>query len=215
MRVLNRMAHREEQFQPFPDRHPLPIAVLCDGYTLDVLHYEVRPALGRGACVDDSCNIRVVHHRQRLALVREASEYLAGVHPEFDDFKRYTAANGFALLGQVHSAHTPFAERSKDVITAEIVITGCPCRCIDGLSSGFVRANRTIERAQDQTLRAQSGGIAGSQFLSALRAVWHLDQTRRSYFKPFKPFAPGAVTFCAAFPYSGQMSPIRTGRLIN
>ena len=71
------------------------------------------------------------------------------------------------------------------MISAEVVITGCRCRRIDGLSSGFFRANRTIESAQDQTLRAQSGGITGTQFLSALRAVWHLDQSRRTYFTPF------------------------------
>jgi hypothetical protein len=103
----------------------------------------------------------VVHHRQRLALDGEAGEYLAGVHPEFDDFKRYKAANGFALLSQVYGAHTPFAERPKDLITAELVITGCARRRIDGLGSGFVRANRTIESALDQTLRAQSRGITG------------------------------------------------------
>ena len=38
------------------------------------------------------------------------------------------------------------------MITAEVVIAGFRCRCIDGLSSGFVRANRAIESALDQTL---------------------------------------------------------------
>jgi hypothetical protein len=173
MRMLNRMAHGEKQFQTFPDRHPLAIAVLRDGHALDVLHHEVRPALGSGACVDDSRDIRVVHDRQRLALDSEAGEDLAGVHPEFDRFKRYQAANGFALLSQVYGAHAPFAERSKDVITAEVVITSCCGPRIDGLSSEFVRANRTLEGALDQALRAESRGIAGTQPRSAFRAIWH------------------------------------------
>ncbi len=71
------------------------------------------------------------------------------------------------------------------MISAEVVITGCRGRCSDGLSSGFVRANRTIESALDQTLRAQSRGTIGIQFGSALRAVWHLDQSRSVYFMPF------------------------------
>jgi hypothetical protein len=58
---------------------------------------------------------------------------------------------------------------------------------MDGLSSGLVGANRTIESALDQTLRAQSRRITGTQFLSALRAVWHLDHSRSSYFMPFAP----------------------------
>jgi hypothetical protein len=41
-------------------------------YTIDVLHHEVRPALGRGACVENPCDVRVVHHRQCLALLGEA-----------------------------------------------------------------------------------------------------------------------------------------------
>jgi hypothetical protein len=64
---------------------------------------------------------------------------------------------------------------------------------------GFIRANRTIESAPDQTLRAQSRGIVGTQFCSALRAIWHLGRIRNSY---FMPFAPDAVTSSPAIPYS-------------
>ena len=56
------------------------------------------------------------------------------------------------------------------MISAEVVITGFRS-CVDGLSPLFGRANRTLKGAQDQTLRAQSGGIIGTQLLSALRAV--------------------------------------------
>jgi hypothetical protein len=97
------------------------------------------------------------------------------------------------------------------VITAQVVFTNCRCRWIEGLSFEFYRASRTIESALDQTIRAQSRGIAGTQFLSALKAVWHLDQSRSTY---SMPFVPDAVTFSAAIPYSWQVSRIRTGRLI-
>jgi len=88
-----------------------------------------------------------------------------------DHLQRHWPAAGSER--QVHRAHTPFAYGPNDPISAEVVITGCRCRCIDGLSSGFFRANRTIEGAKDQTLMAQSRGIAGTQFRFAPRALWH------------------------------------------
>ena len=127
--VLNRAADRKEQVPSrCADSHPLAIAVLSDRHALDVLHHEVRPALGCRAGVEDPRDVRVVHYRQRLTLVGETGEHLAGVHAEFHDFKGHTPANGLALLGQVHGAHAPFAYRSKDLITAEVVITGSRCR---------------------------------------------------------------------------------------
>ncbi|MDR3701194.1 MAG: hypothetical protein P4L56_16220 [Candidatus Sulfopaludibacter sp.] len=126
VRMVNGAAHREKKFQSFADGHPLLIAILRDGYALDVLHDKVRPALACGAGIEDPGDIRVVHDRQRLALVDEAGEHLARVHSQFDDFERYEAANRFKLFGQVDGAHTPLAERPKDPIPAEIVLTGCP-----------------------------------------------------------------------------------------
>ncbi|HLN02160.1 MAG TPA: hypothetical protein VK335_22925, partial [Bryobacteraceae bacterium] len=59
---------------------------------------------------------------------------------------------------------------------------------IGGLSSGFSRANRTVESTLDQTLRAQSRRITGTQFRPALRAVWHLDLSRSTYSIPLPKF---------------------------
>ena len=97
---------------------------------------------------------------------------------------------GSRLLGQVHRAHAPFADRPDDLITAEVVIAACRRRGIDGLGSQFVRSQRAVEGALDQTLRAQSRGTIGIQFRSALRAISHFDPVRNSH---FMPFATGAV----------------------
>src|SRR5262245_18256855 len=109
MRMLDPAADREEQRQSLLDGHSFVIAILNDGRAVDVLHDEVRAAFGRGARVEDPCDIRMIHHGQRLAFAGEASEYLTDVHYELHDFEGYLAANGFALLGQVHRAHAPFA----------------------------------------------------------------------------------------------------------
>jgi hypothetical protein len=83
------------------------------------------------------------------------------------------------------------------VIPAEVIITGCHCRGIGGLGSGFARTNRTIERALDQTVRAESRGITRTQFGTALRTIWHLgkspapisvldlEESLSAYFIPF------------------------------
>lgn len=68
------------------------------------------------------------------------------------------------------------------MVSAEVVIAGGHKTSIDRLSCGFA-PERTIESSLDQTLRAQSGGIAGIQFLSALRAVCHL--RHRGHFMRF------------------------------
>ena len=67
-----------------------------------------RPLAGR-AGVEDLGDVRVVHHRQRLALVVEAGQHLGGIHPELHNLKSHAPANGLKLFGQVNGAHTPFA----------------------------------------------------------------------------------------------------------
>ena len=80
-----------------------------DGCALDVLHHEVRAPLGGRAGVEDLGDVRMVHHRQRLALVVEAGEHLGGIHAELHNLESHAPANGFTLFGQINGAHPPFA----------------------------------------------------------------------------------------------------------
>ena len=140
-------------------------------------------------------------HRQRLALFGETREHLARVHADFYDFEGNTPANWFALLGQVYGAHATFAKSPNNLISAEVVISGCRCGCIDGLSSGSIRPNRTVESALDQAIRAQASGISGTQLRAAMRTIWHLDQSGSSN---FMLLLEGAVTFRARFLIRGR-----------
>jgi hypothetical protein len=56
------------------------------------------------------------------ALVVEAREHLGSIHAELHDLERHPAANGLALLGQIHRAHATFAQGLHDPIAAEIFI---------------------------------------------------------------------------------------------
>ena len=115
-------ADREEQGEPFLGGHPLAVAILGDGapsmYSMTKYGrpFAVAPASRMWAMFG------MVHHRQRLALVVEAGEHLAGVHPELHDLEGDAPANGFTLLGEVHGAHAAFAERADDLIAAEVVV---------------------------------------------------------------------------------------------
>ncbi len=63
----------------------MPVAVIGDRYAGDVLHRKERSAVAGHPCVEDHRDIRMVHHRQRLALRFESGHHLTRVHPGFDD----------------------------------------------------------------------------------------------------------------------------------
>ena len=57
------------------------------------------------------------HERHGLAFRLEPRDHLARVHAELDDFEGDPPAKRLFLLGQIHDAHTTFAERQKSVRT--------------------------------------------------------------------------------------------------
>jgi len=93
VRVLHPRADLQEQLQTLAVGQPVPVAVLGDRDTLDVLHHEVRPAVRRRARVEDLGDRRVVHQRQRLPLGLEAGHDLFRVHPLLDHLERDLAAH--------------------------------------------------------------------------------------------------------------------------
>ena len=123
----------------------------------------------------------MVHHRECLPLVVKAGEHLGGVHPEFHHLEGHAPANGFTLFGEIHGAHTSFAQRLDDPIAAEVRIPRHGSGGADGLSPEVVDTD-TPKCALDQALRTQSRGIVGPQFRSATRAVWHVG--RNSHLMP-------------------------------
>ena len=78
--------------------HALAADRLLQGHAIDVLHREVRPALGRGPGVVDLGDAGVVHQRQGLLLGLEAGDDLSGVHAQLDDLQRHAPVYGLGLL---------------------------------------------------------------------------------------------------------------------
>jgi len=85
-------------------------AILSNGYALDQFHDKVRPPASRGTAVENSGNIRMVHHRQGLTLCLRAGNDLSGVHPQLDDLERHPTADRLGLFGQIDDATSALAD---------------------------------------------------------------------------------------------------------
>ena len=66
-------------------------------------------------------DVRMIHHRQRLALGFEAGDDLLGVHAQLDDLERDAAAHRFLLLGHVDHAAAAFADFLEQFVAADAV----------------------------------------------------------------------------------------------
>ena len=98
VRVLHRVAHRDEQVQALAESELVRVAVLGDRHALDQLHDEVRPAAGRRSGVEHGGDVRVIHQREGLPLGLEPRDDLAAVHPRLDDLERHFTPDRFCLL---------------------------------------------------------------------------------------------------------------------
>ena len=120
MRVLDRMADRNEEFQPLARSQPLLVAILGDRQALDQLHGEVGPAAFGRARIKHLGNVRMVHDRQRLPLGLETGDDLAGVHARLDDLQRHPTHHRLALLGHVDHAHAALANLLQQLVGADL-----------------------------------------------------------------------------------------------
>ena len=80
MRVLDRLADRDEQFDAFADREFTQVAELRDRDPSDEFHREEGAAGFGHAAVEDPGDARMIHDRQRLSFCFEARDDLAGIH---------------------------------------------------------------------------------------------------------------------------------------
>ena len=94
VRVLHRVADRDEELQPLAQGQVVGIAILGDRHALDQLHDEVGPTALRRAGIEDLGDVRVVHHRQDLPFRFEPGDDPAAVHARLDDLQGDLAADG-------------------------------------------------------------------------------------------------------------------------
>src|SRR5947208_1351039 len=119
MRVLNSMANLNEQIETLGGIEMILVAILRDSDAADQFHHEIRATgIGR-AGVEHLSGVRMIHHRECLALSFEPGDHVAGIHPEFDDLQRHPAPDRLGLFGDVHRATTALAELLANLVAPD------------------------------------------------------------------------------------------------
>jgi hypothetical protein len=153
------------------------VAEFRDRHAVDEFHHEKRaPGIG-GAGVEHARDVRMVHHRERLALGLETGDDLPRVHAELDDLQRDAAPHRCGLLGEVNDAAAALADFAHERVAADHVAGFFlgerghrrKRRALDG--GGFEkRAGGVVAREQGVDAGAQRG-IAGAGAVEKGRAV--------------------------------------------
>ncbi len=105
--VLDGAADLEEEVEAGAGVELFAIAEGGDRGAADELHDEVRSPLLGLAAVEDFGDVRVVHHRERLALGLEARDDLAGVHAGFEDLDGDTAPGTGSVCSAMKTVPKP------------------------------------------------------------------------------------------------------------
>jgi hypothetical protein len=85
-----------------------------------MLHDEVRPALLRGSSVQDAGDIRVIEHREGLALGLETRDHTLRIHAWLDDLERDVPLDRVVLFGQIHDTHAAFAKDAEQPVAVNL-----------------------------------------------------------------------------------------------
>src|SRR5262245_14849562 len=157
MGVFDGTAYEYEEFESCARRQLALVAILRDGYSWHVLHHEVRAAIISDTSAIDLRDVGMAHHREGLALTLEASDDLARVHAELDDFEGDPPAKRLFLLCQIHNAHTTLAERLENSIRTDALAEVCRGHNRDPAlaqrAKDFVRAFRCAQPELHQAAR--------------------------------------------------------------
>ena len=166
--VIDGGADVAEQFEALAGVEIVLIAVVGDGDAVDQLHGEVGPPGGGGPGVEHVGDIRVVHHREGLALGLEAGQHLPRVHPGLDHFERDLACDRPALFGHPDHPEPALADLLHQRVGAEDVARVFGDR-IDGLF--LARRLRLLLRELEKVRRWFPGAQERLDLLARLRIV--------------------------------------------
>ena len=175
--VVDRGADVAEKGEAFLGAEAGLVAVVGDRDAFHQLHGEVRAAGAGGPGVEHLGDVRVVHHRQCLALGLEAGEHLFGVHPGLDHPEGDHPRDRYALFGHPDGAETPFADLLAEFVGADDVSFL--------LGIGFL-----------ELLRAEGGAVGVAEERSG---AFGIDQQALDFEVELGVVAAGLGEECAAF----------------
>src|SRR5437773_2276256 len=121
MRVLNRAANLNEKAEPLFCRERILITVVRDLHSFDQFHDEVRAAGFGRTRVENLRNIRMVHHRQRLAFSLKSSDNTVGIHPRFNNLERDSSVDGLLLFSHENDAASSLTNLLQQFVAADSI----------------------------------------------------------------------------------------------
>ena len=86
---------------------------------MHVFHREIGTTLRGSARIEHACNVRVVHHRQRLTFRLEARDHFARVHSGLDHLERDLTSDRLLLLRQPHFTHAAVPDGPQQAIRSD------------------------------------------------------------------------------------------------
>ena len=120
VRAVHRRAHDLEQPQPLLDAERARIAIDVDRLAVDILHDDVRRAVGGRAAVEQPRDVRMIERRQDLAFELQPALHLARQQPAPHQLDRDLLLELLVgALGEEHLAHAAAAEAAHDAIGAD------------------------------------------------------------------------------------------------
>ncbi len=116
----HRLQHLEKQGDAGTERERVVVGVARDRHAVDPLHRQVGEALGAGARVVETGDVRMLEAGEKVALVREARRHRRRVlEPRVRDLEGDAANDVDGLLGEPDRRHAAFADALEQAIGPE------------------------------------------------------------------------------------------------
>ena len=192
MRVLHRAAQLGEEAQASAQIERVLRAEHVHRHAFDVLHREVRHALGGFAGIEQARDIRMIELGEKSALARET---IAGERARkiADQFQRDALARAAELaLGEIHRAHATGADLAQETIRSDAMARRARA-VADGRIQRHAQARVALRVMRDETLdrgaklgigffgREERGALAGGPLERGVEQRFHACDARRAH----------------------------------
>ena len=220
VRGFGRPGYLDEQAEPLGCGQPLLVAIGVDGAPFHELHYQVRPAAGTHAAVEEPGEAGVPGEGQDLALLVEPPHQLVGVEPAFQELQRHPLLElAVGALGEEDHSHAAAPQLANDPVAPhdlagreaaallQVALGAVPERPLEGAPGRERRSVRLGAGQEPLDQRAQLG-------VATAGAVEEGGALRRGEIEGFVEDLVGATpAVFGGVPHPPDPSPIRTPTL--
>ena len=117
--VLHCLANGNKQIKSVLCTELHPVAVFGDWHSAYQFHYQIRQLSVRRSSVEDTCNVGMIHQRERLPLEFETSNNLTAIHAGFYDLQSYFSSYWLELLSHINNPHAAFANLFQQLVSVD------------------------------------------------------------------------------------------------